>query len=508
MSSSRVNPALLAIRREGAAAKSDAPSQGALPFDKPAAPLTVSQVTSQLRQVVERSFSNVLVAGEITGLKAGHGGHCYFCLKDDGAKLDAVMWRREFSTLKFKLESGMQVVARGRLAIYPPHGKYQLNIDSIEPVGAGALQAGFEQLKAKLAAEGLFAAERKRALCLLPRTVAVVTSPTGAVIQDIVRVALRRFPNAQLLLFPAKVQGPDAAPSIVYALKRASAMAERAGISTIIVGRGGGSAEELWCFNDERVARAVVACPVPVVSAVGHETDFTICDFVADVRAPTPSVAAELVWPMAHELRSRLGAPVARMHRALRRDLQRDRRRLEHAKRALGDGRALLRDSEQRLDSAMARIERALRTRLSDDRLVLQRATGRIERSHPAAHLASAHGRLGALRSRITAALRGRLKDERSAVDDVKKRLQVAMRAELKDDRARIAHCAARLHALSPLAVLTRGYSLTRTEDGRVVRAASDVAVGSRVDIRVARGQIRATVDAVVDTKPSGEGES
>ncbi|MBC7793364.1 MAG: exodeoxyribonuclease VII large subunit [Clostridia bacterium] len=537
MSSGRINPALLALRR-GSVAKADK-GQGSL-FDRsstpgeilpplspplpstatvsgtaqpsssrpsatlaplPAAvaraPLTVSQLTGQLRQLVERTFDTVLVTGEITGMKSGHGGHCYFSLKDDGAKIDAVMWSRDHKALKFKLETGMQVVARGKLTIYPPHGKYQLTIDRIEPVGAGALQAAFEQIKMRLAAEGLFAPERKRRLAILPLTVAIVTSPTGAVIRDIVTVATRRFPQARLLLVPAKVQGVDAAQSIVYALKRASQLALRGEVSVVIVARGGGAMEDLWCFNDERVARAVVACPMPVVSGVGHETDFTICDFVADVRAPTPSAAAELVFPVAQELRARVGRPLARIQRALRHDITRDRRRLEIVQRALGDGRSLLRDHSQRLDATMARIEAALTDRLHDGRLALQKAASRIERAHPAARLISTRACLNATQTRIAAAWRSALKDQRNILGAIELRMRSAVRSALKDSGVRLAHNAGRLHALSPLAVLTRGYSLTRTPDGRVIRRASDVTIGDRVDIRFERVQIRAVVEAI-----------
>jgi exodeoxyribonuclease VII large subunit len=452
-----VNPALVALGRSQA-------------------PLTVSQLTVQLRQLLEQRYPQVTVIGELSGLRV-HNGHCYLCLKDNRSQLQAMIWSREYRALKVRLEDGMQVVARGRLTVYEPQGRYQLTVDHIEPVGAGALQAAFEQTKAKLLAEGLFAPEKKRPLALVPSTVAVVTSPTGAVIRDIVNVASRRYPRARILVIPSKVNGADSAAWIAAAVKRASRLAEPLGISVIIVARGGGSLEDLWGFNDERVARAIAAAPVPVVSGVGHETDTTIADFAADLRAPTPSAAAELVFPLASVLAERLAKPMVRMSRALRRDVTRERRRV---------------------DAATNHLRQVAFARCRDERLALQRFESRIARLHPRAKLTATRAELSRSESRIATSTRRRLAATRGDMQRLEQSLATRTRAVVELHRARLAEVAARLHALSPLAVLDRGFALVRKPGGPVVRDARDVAVGDHLDIRVARGQIQARVERLL----------
>lgn len=452
-----------------------------LALGKSSAPLTVSQLTFQLRQLLEQRYPQVAVVGELSSLRV-HNGHCYMCLKDPRAQIQAMMWRREYERLKVRLEDGMQVVARGRLTVYEPQGRYQLTVESIEPVGAGALQAAFEQTKARLLAEGLFAPERKRKLALVPETVAVVTSPTGAVIRDIVNVATRRFPRARILVVPSKVQGADSAAWIAAAVKRASRLAEPLGISVIIVARGGGSLEDLWGFNDERVARAIAAASVPVVSGVGHETDTTIADFAADLRAPTPSAAAELVFPLASVLAERLAKPTMRMSRAVRRDLSRER---------------------QRIAAAHNHLRQASLGRCRDERLALQRIEGRLARLHPRAQLQTTRTGFERLQARLTKSTQARLQTTRTGVERIAPRLVASTRATVEAHRARLAELAARLHALSPLAVLDRGFAIVKTPKGAVARDVRELAVGDHVDIRLARGQIQARVERL--TPPDDE---
>ncbi len=441
----------------------------------------MSQITTQLRQLLEQRYPQVAVVGELSSIRV-HNGHCYMCLKDARSQLQAMMWGREYRTLKVRLEDGMQVVARGRLTVYEPQGRYQLTVESIEPVGAGALQAAFEQTKARLLAEGLFDPARKRKLALVPSTVAVVTSPTGAVIRDIVNVATRRFPKARILVVPSKVQGADSAAWIAAAVKRASRLAPSLGISVVIVARGGGSLEDLWGFNDERVARAIAACTVPVVSGVGHETDTTIADFAADLRAPTPSAAAELVFPLSAELTQRLERPAMRMARALRRDVTRERKRL---------------------DSAQLHLRQASLVRCRDERLALQRLEGRLARLHPRAQLTGVRAKLDSLQASLVAPVRARLAAERAELATLAARLAPSTRSEIDAKRARLAEVAARLHALSPLAVLDRGFALVKTSSGTLVRDAGKLAAGDLVDIRLARGQIRARVEQHVSDEAS-----
>ncbi|MEZ4271824.1 MAG: exodeoxyribonuclease VII large subunit [Myxococcota bacterium] len=303
--------------------------------------LTVTQVNNLARNELERQFPHITVVAEVSNCKI-ISGHCYFTLKDRTSQLAAVLFKRDAARLKFALEVGQEVVVVGRLTIYGAYGRYQLVAESIEPRGVGALQTAFEQLKKRLADEGLFAVERKRPLPKLPARVAVVSSAEGAVIRDIIQVATRRCPNAQILLIPTRVQGRECATQVAYNIDRISRLTTSLGIDVIIVARGGGSLEDLWGFNDERVARAIVAAPVPVVSAVGHETDFCIADFVADARAPTPSAAAELVFPVYSDLQYSLQRYHHRSATALRRQIDNQRHHLRAVASPLERGRRLI----------------------------------------------------------------------------------------------------------------------------------------------------------------------
>jgi exodeoxyribonuclease VII large subunit len=397
-----------------------------MPFAADPPVFTVSELTEAVRIALGRIASGtVWVEGEVSNCRPHSSGHCYFTLKDDRATLSAVLFRGQARLLRFRLEDGQRLVCRGRLEVYAARGQYQLVVESVEPRGAGALALAFEQLRQQLAADGLFDPARKRPIPRCPGRVAIVTSPTGAAVRDILTVLGRRAPGVALRVVPVRVQGEGAAAEIAAAV--AAVSAARAA-DVVIVARGGGSIEDLWPFNEEAVVRAVAASAVPVVSAVGHETDVTLCDLAADLRAATPSAAAELVATSAAELAGQLGEL---------------RRRLAVAAR-------------QKLDARRAGLA-DLRLRLGDPRSRL--ATARLELADQTGRLASTAG------------------------------------AALTSRRLRLVALAGRLDALSPLAILARGYAVVRTEDGRVVTDADTVADGDRLAVRVARGEIAARVE-------------
>lgn len=405
--------------------------------------LTVTDLTEQVKELLAGGFGAVWVRGEVAQWRPAASGHAYFTLKDAGAVLPCVMWRTAVATLRLRPAEGMEVLVGGGLDVYPPHGKYQLVVRSLQPMGAGALQQAFERMKKRLEAEGLFRPDRKRPLPFLPRRIALVTSPTGAAVRDLVTVIQRRFPQVTLLLVPVRVQGAGAAEEIA----RGIAFADRAaGADVIVAGRGGGSLEDLWAFNEEVVARAIHACRTPIVSAVGHETDVTIADLVADVRAATPSQAGELVVPVRDELLGRV---------------ERERQRLVGRMRV-------------RVERAWQRLEAwADRPALRSPQGVLVPRRQRLQ------HLAQ---RL--VQARPAAALRRR----RERTDELAQRLGSASARLLLARRARLERAEAALRALSPLAVLARGWSLTTTGAGRLVRAASDAPPGTPLCTRLADG--------------------
>jgi exodeoxyribonuclease VII large subunit len=447
----------------------------ALPFDDEPAierrPLSVSEITARLKHLVETAFESVWIEGEISNCKPWSSGHIYFTLKDDYAQLRAVMFRTRARLLKFRLEDGMHVVARGRLGVYEVKGEYQLICDALEPHGLGALQAAFEQLKRRLAAEGLFDTARKRPLPVLPRRIGVVTSLDGAALRDVLRVLTLRHPGARVVIRPARVQGDGAPRDLVRAL---DAVARVPGVDVVIIGRGGGSAEDLWAFNDEALARAIVRCPVPVIAAVGHEVDFTIADLVADVRAATPSNAAELVVDRADHFRTRI---------------DRAEHRLRAALRAAADRRLAA------LDRTDLRLHRwpqvvALRGRdVHELRLHLDRAG--------ADGLARHRQRLDGLRRRLER------RDVRRVAAELRTRIVRAdgrLRALVTERRlaaaSRAGQLAARLDALSPLAVLGRGYAVcwNETRTG-IIRSARTVRPGDGVRVVLADGELGCRVE-------------
>jgi exodeoxyribonuclease VII large subunit len=444
--------------------------------------LTVSEASERIKIVLEDTFFDIWVEGEISNLRTPASGHAYLTLKDEHSQIRAVLFKMQRRYLRFDPKDGMLVIARGRISLYEPRGEYQLVIDYMEPKGIGGLQIAFEQLKARLAQAGLFDVTRKRPLPMLPRCLGVVTSPTGAVIRDILQILRRRFANLHVCVYPVRVQGDGAAAEIARGIE---ALNRYAGIDVIIVARGGGSLEDLWAFNEETVARAIYASKVPVISAVGHEIDYTIADFVADVRAPTPSAAAELVIRQKSELHAELQVMAQRLQRAMQHRLETLRARLDacQQRRVLKDPWAPLRTTEQRLDELNARLARAIRTRLRLSQEALERGEAAIAHLCPLMLVDLLRERLTALDQRLIAAQGGQVRHEREALERL----------------------SATLQALSPLAVLARGYSICRhSADGRVIREAQGVTPGMHVDITLWQGSLQCRVEAVM-TKGSGD---
>lgn len=446
-------------------------------------PLSVTELTMQVRGALESRFASVWVEGEISNFKAHTSGHWYFTIKDEGAQLRATCFRGMNRAIRFRPSDGLQVRARGRLSVYEPRGEYELCVEGLDPVGAGALRVAFEQMRDRLAAEGLFDKDRKRPLPLFPRRVGVVTSPNGAALRDILNVIARRTRTVHILFAPTRVQGEGAGSEIARAVEllneyHASAMREgRAGdtVDCIIVGRGGGSAEDLWAFNDERVARALRASLIPVISAVGHERDVTIADFAADVRAPTPSAAAEMVAAREDEIGAYVHNLTRDLRRATRLRIMDERARVHEAAMSQGfdDARQRLRDARLTTDETTRRLES-----------LMMRAAQAARRRADATAYRLSPARLGA---RVAAA-RTRFSVLRAARD-------AATRSRLDDKRAQLSIAVASLDALSPLAVLKRGYALAQDEHGRLLLDARRARVGEMVRLRLAEGALRCRVE-------------
>ena len=403
-------------------------------------PLTVSQLTNSIRISLESRFAAVWVEGEISNFKDHSSGHWYFTLKDQNAQLRAKCFRSANTRIRFRPANGLKVRARGKLSVYAPRGEYELVVDALDPVGAGALRVAFEQLRDRLQAEGLFARELKRPLPVFPRRVGIVTSPTGAAIRDILNVISRRTRTVHVLFSPARVQGDSAGPQIARAIQLINQYHERALregrtadlVDVLIVGRGGGSTEDLWAFNQEEVARAIRKSVIPVISAVGHETDFTIADFVADLRAPTPSAAAELVAAREDEICGALDHLGRQMKRLMRYRIVELRSRVQEQalSHAFDEVKSQLRNARRRYDAASAAC------------------TGAVENS-------------------------------------------------LQEARERLGRAAVSLDALSPLAVLQRGYAIAQDASGKPVRDAASMSVGDQMSVRVAKGKLNTRVETV-----------
>jgi len=454
----------------------------ALPFDdEPEAgrpPFSVSELTAQLKGVIEDTFGVVTVEGELSNCKAWSSGHIYFTLKDDYAQIRGVVFRMQARQLKFKLEDGLRVVIRGRISVYEVKGEYQIIADAIDPHGLGALQAAFDQLKRALQAEGLFDAARKRPLPVLPRRIGIVTSADGAALRDILRILAVRHASARIVIRPARVQGEDAARDLIRALKAIANVPE---MDVVIIGRGGGSAEDLSAFNDEGLARAIAACPVPVISAVGHEVDFTIADFVADVRAATPSNAAELVIERADHFRTRIDRAAERLARGVERAV--DSRMQRHDRLDL------------KLRHWPMKIELRERDRQDLDGRLLAAVAGGIARARD--RFESWRRRLERRDvRRVTADLR-----TRTMQADGRLRAAIALRRHHAERRA--ATLAAQLDALSPLAVLGRGYALCWNESRTgIIRSSAQVRAGDHVRVTLADGELGCRVEDTDAAKP------
>ena len=342
--------------------------------------LTVTHLTIQIKNLLEGNFPDIWVEGEISNLSIPQSGHAYFTLKDEQSQIRSVLFRSSQRFLKFTLQHGMQVICRGRVSVYEPRGEYQLIVDYIEPKGIGALQLAFEQLKAKLEKEGLFDLDHKRPLPLLPQRIGIITSPTGAAIRDMLRVIKRRHPRMHILIYPVPVQGIEAAPAIVEAIQYFN---RDQNVEVMIVGRGGGSLEDLWAFNEEPVARAIYASKIPVISAVGHETDYTISDFVADLRAPTPSAAAEMVVKSEESFRESISSLESSLIKSIQQQIDLTRASLREFTRLLGDPRRLLEQYVQRVDELTGRLATGLQHHVRRDRALLTALTAGLDHLNP-----------------------------------------------------------------------------------------------------------------------------
>ncbi len=445
--------------------------------------LTITEVTRDIKELLEDTFASVWVEGEISNWRVVQSGHAYFTLKDAQTQLRTVMFRSALRQLPFDPEAGMQVVARGRLTVYEPRGDYQLLAETLEPKGVGALQVAFEQLKERLFQEGLFDETRKRPLPLVPQRIGIVTSPTGAAIRDIIQVVHRRRANVHLYLYPAHVQGKEAVPDIVQGI--AALNAWRPQLDVLIVGRGGGSLEDLWAFNEEKVVRAIATSEIPIISAVGHEIDYTIADFVADLRAPTPSVAAELVVKSEEELRQPLQTLLARMQTVTQHTLRHAHTALEHLMtcRVLREPHRMVEARQQYVDDLLLQLEKAWQNSMHERTRRVHQATRTLARLNPQLRWQ----RLGA------------------HVHTLQHRLETAMRSRLTLHREQLNGLGSTLNSLSPLAVLGRGYSICRDPvTQRLTTSTTSVHPGQQVEVLLSDGHLTCTVDVIQKRESDG----
>ncbi len=443
---------------------------------------SVTEITRGVKGVIESAFGEMWVEGEVSNHRLQASGHQYFTLKDAGSQLPCVMFARGSSLRKAAIQDGMLVQAKGKLTVYEARGQYQMVVTLLQPAGAGLLQAKFEALKRKLAAQGLFDEARKRELPEFPRAVGIVTSPTGAALRDMLNILARRAPWLRVIVSPVRVQGDGAAAEMIAALAEMNAIAERgiAPVDVIVLARGGGSIEDLWEFNDEHLAHAIAASELPVVSAVGHEIDFTIADFVADLRAPTPSAAAELIAPDAAELLRLLDQRAAFLHRTVAAAMEAARRQLLSLARS-----ALFREPQQRIqqaaqqtDLAAQSLQHAMDVRLAEMRQSLAHAEARLRQHRPDQQLALLRQRLDTFSAALTERVRAK-----------KQRLN-----------ERVAAMETLLRLLSPTQTLQRGYTLTTTASGKLLRKSADVQPGEELITRLHDGEIRSLVQ---ETEPA-----
>jgi exodeoxyribonuclease VII large subunit len=432
---------------------------------------TVTELNAAIGRLLGREFSDIWVAGEISGVKLASSGHYYFTLKERDSQLRCVLFRSAHRYLRFKPQDGLAVVARGHLDIYEARGEYQLQVEFLEPQGHGALQLAFEQLKKKLADEGLFDEARKKPLPKYPRRIGIVTSPQGAAIRDMLQILSRRFPGLHIRLYPAQVQGDGSIEDVCRGIQYFS---RTDWAEVMIVGRGGGSIEDLWTFNEEAVARAIAASKVPVVSAVGHATDVTIADFVADLRAPTPSAAAELIVCTRQELLDRIAAIRERLSQALRYRLSMAARRLQQrgVERATSLLHRAIARRMQRIDELEYRLRDLVRARIEDAARRLRSMESQLRRYD----------------------LRPRLAHDRRRLDAAAARAEQILRLQLARRSGRLESLAGKLSQLSPLRILDRGYAIVTNDAGVILKSSADAAVGSSIDIRLAEGRLAAEV--------------
>lgn len=461
--------------------------------------LTVAQLGRLLTRTLERSFADaVWVEGEVSGARPAPSGHLYFCLKDEeeDAVVDVVVYRANVTPRsKMLVKDGVRIRLRGKPTFWSPRGKMQLIGDRIEPTGKGALLEALEKLKEKLAAEGLFAQERKRQLPLEPRIIGVVTSSAGAVIHDICKVSFRRG-GARILLAPAQVQGAGAAEAVRRSLAALQRIPE---VDVIIVGRGGGSQDDLLAFHDEQLVRDVAACRVPVVSAVGHETDVTLVDFAADARASTPSQAAEMLVPDSTSRLRLLEERGLRLRRAMHARITDERARTARVASAFRDPRLLIASAQQRVDEHVLRMSRVVTRLLARDRQTATALGARLGAAHPRERIARDQGNVLAFRARLFEIVRARLTASRGDVNEARARLGDCTRTQLGKGHRDVSGLAGRLDAMSPLKVLARGYAIaTRAADGRAIRDASEVTRGDTIHVRVGGGSFDADVTRIM----------
>ena len=447
------------------------------PYDKNHAEniLSVSGLNSMARSLLESNFPAVIVEGEISNLAVPSSGHWYLTLKDKSSQIRCAMFVNRNRMVRFKPENGKQIIVRGRLSIYEGRGDYQLILDGMEEAGDGALQRAFEQLKRKLQDEGLFAGENKQEMQSHYQHIGVITSATGAAVQDIISVFARRFPATKITLLPVVVQGAGAAAEIVRAIERANTLAAKLGIQALIVGRGGGSLEDLQAFNEEPVARAIFASELPICSAVGHEVDFTIADFVADLRAPTPSAAAELLSPNQEDYFEQLFSTSAQFKSAISLAIKQGRQQLTWIAKQLKHPDRRLQEQAQNLDRLDIRLRRAMSNNIASQRAELTQMQRTLSANSPKQLLERNKLRLAAGRGRLDQSLRSVLASRRSS-------LQTLSRS---------------LNSVSPLSTLARGYSITLDSSANVVRSTEDVKVGATITSRLSEGEIVSTISAI-----------
>jgi exodeoxyribonuclease VII large subunit len=455
---------------------------------------SVSRLNREVRVLLERGLGVLWVEGELSNFSQPSSGHWYFSLKDRHTQLRCAMFRTKNVLVGFTPRAGAQLLVRGRISVYEARGEYQLIVEHLEEAGVGALKREFERLKTRLAAEGLFALERKRALPRFPRRIGVITSPTGAALRDILQILARRYPPTAVLVYPTPVQGAAAAPSLVAALTSASARAE---CDVLILARGGGSLEDLWAFNDERVARAIHACALPLVSGVGHEIDFTIADFTADARAPTPSAAAELVVPDRGACLEALARSAQRLTGGVRRELRNGTLRLQ------GVGRRLqlthpgvrLQQQTRRLDDLLLRLRAAATTQLHREQRRVADGRARLLHHSPQQLLSVRRTRTATLHARLLRHSPRQLLSEHSALNErLRSRLERAASERLARAGHRLALARRGLDAVSPLATLSRGFAIVTRADGTLVTDATTIADGEEIDARLASGTLVARV--------------